>query len=87
MRMAEPARSNPHDGTIITEGPNQMWGTGATATFTEEEGTVTIFAAIDHCSTDCVGSRLILVIRHAQGKCARRMRFSAARYSLRSNNS
>jgi transposase InsO family protein len=55
MRMAEPARSNPHDGIIVTEAPNQMWGTDATATFTERDGAVTIFAAIDHCSADCVG--------------------------------
>jgi putative transposase len=54
-RMAEPARSNPHEGTIVAEVPNQMWGTDATATFTEQEGAVTIFAAIDHCSADCVG--------------------------------
>ena len=54
-RQAEPARTNPHDGTIITEMPNRMWGTDATATFTEAEGTVTIFAAIDHCTAECVG--------------------------------
>jgi len=55
MRMRELARSNPHNGTILTEAPNQMWGTDATATFTEQDGAVTIFAAIDHCSADCVG--------------------------------
>lgn len=54
-RMAEPVRSNPHEGTIVAEAPNQMWGTDATATFTDHDGTVTIFAAIDHCSADCVG--------------------------------
>ena len=54
-RTAEPVRSNPHEGTIIAESPNQMWGTDATATFTEQEGAVTIFAAVDHCSADCVG--------------------------------
>jgi putative transposase len=54
-RMAEPARSNPHEGTIVSEAPNQMWGTDATATFTEQDGAVTIFAAIDHFSADCVG--------------------------------
>jgi hypothetical protein len=32
-----------------------MWGTDATATFTEAEGAVTIFAAIDHCTAECVG--------------------------------
>jgi hypothetical protein len=48
-------RSNPHEGTIVTEAPNQMWGTDATATFTEAEGAVTVFAAIDHCTAECVG--------------------------------
>ena len=54
-RTAEPVRSNPHEGAIVAEAPNQMWGTDATAAFTEQEGAVTIFAAIDHCSADCVG--------------------------------
>lgn len=53
-RPPEPAR-DPHDGTIVTEAPNQMWGTDATMTFTAAEGTVTIFAAIDHCTAECVG--------------------------------
>jgi transposase InsO family protein len=44
-----------HEGTIVTEAPNQMWGTDATATFTDGEGTVTVFAAIDHCPAECVG--------------------------------
>jgi putative transposase len=54
-RQPQPAISNPHEGTIITEAPNQMWGTDATATFTDAQGAVTVFAAIDHCSADCVG--------------------------------
>jgi putative transposase len=54
-RMTAPVRANRHEGTIVAEAPNQMWGTDATATFTEEEGTVTIYAAVDHCSADCVG--------------------------------
>jgi len=49
-RHPEPVRSNPHEGTIIAELPNQMWGTDAMTTFTETEGTVTVFAAIDHCT-------------------------------------
>ena len=36
-----------------------MWGADATATFTELEGAVTIFAAIDHCSADCVGMHAV----------------------------
>jgi len=54
-RQPEPVASNPHEGTIIPERPNQMWGTDATATFTEREGTVTVFAAMDHCTAECVG--------------------------------
>lgn len=58
-RQSEPVRSHPHEGTIVTEAPNQMWGTDATATFTEAEGTVTIFAAIDHCTAECVGIHVV----------------------------
>jgi putative transposase len=54
-RQPEPVCGNPHEGTILAEAPNQMWGTDATATFTEAEGAVTIFAAIDHCTAECTG--------------------------------
>lgn len=54
-RQPQPAPGNPHEGMIVTAAPDQMWGTDATATFTEEEGSVTIFAAIDHCTAECVG--------------------------------
>jgi putative transposase len=58
-RQPEPVRTNPHEGTIVTEVPDQMWGTDATATSTEVEGTVTIFAAIDHCTAECVGIHVV----------------------------
>jgi putative transposase len=54
-RQPQPVVSNPHEGTILAEAPNQMWGTDATAALTETEGTITIFAAIDHCTAECVG--------------------------------
>jgi len=54
-RQPELRRSHPHEGRIVSEGPNQMWGTDATATFTAAEGAVTVFAAIDHCTAECVG--------------------------------
>ena len=54
-RQAEPAPSHPHEGTIVTAAPNQMWGTDATATFTDAEGGVTVFAALDHYTAECVG--------------------------------
>lgn len=44
-----------HDGTIITERPNEMWATDATATMTLEDGQVTVFIAVDHCTAECVG--------------------------------
>src|SRR5947208_11517346 len=58
-RQPEPVASNPHEGTIIAELPNQMWGTDATATFTEVEGAVTVFAAIDHCTAECVAIHVV----------------------------
>ena len=54
-RQPEPVAECPHDGTIVTERPNVMWGTDATAAVTIVEGTATIFAAIDHCTAECVG--------------------------------
>jgi hypothetical protein len=54
-RQPEPSQSNPHEGTIVTEAPDRMWGTDATATSTEMDGAVTVFAAVDHCTTECVG--------------------------------
>jgi transposase InsO family protein len=44
-----------HEGTIITEQPDQMWGTDLTTTVTLEEGLATVFVAVDHCTTACVG--------------------------------
>ena len=54
-RQPEAGSTHPHEGTILTQAPNHMWGTDATTAFTEAEGTVTIFAAVDHCVADCVG--------------------------------
>ena len=58
-RQPQPIRSNPHEGTIVTESPDRMWGTDATATSTQIEGSVTVFAAIDHCTAECVGIHVV----------------------------
>ncbi len=50
---------NPHEGSIVAEAPNQLWGTDGTATVTEQDGQVTIFAAIDHCTADCIGIHVV----------------------------
>jgi putative transposase len=44
-----------HDGTIITNRINDMWGTDLTTVMTLTEGQANIFFAIDHCSMECVG--------------------------------
>lgn len=44
-----------HDGSITPEKPSVMWGTDATGVWTEREGLVTVFAAIDHATAECVG--------------------------------
>lgn len=54
-RAAVVKPENPHSGTIIVDRPDQLWGTDGTATFTQQDGQVTIFAAIDHCTAECLG--------------------------------
>lgn len=58
-RQPEPVPTNPHEGTIVTEMPNQMWGTDATASVTAADGAVTIFASIDHYTAECVGIHVV----------------------------
>jgi len=43
-----------HDGTIIPETVDTMWGTDLTTTITGE-GPSAVFVAVDHCSAGCVG--------------------------------
>ena len=45
-----------HDGTVIPEAPNEMWGTDATSAFTAKDGWVTVFIAVDHFTAECVGT-------------------------------
>ena len=52
---ALPKPSNPHTGTIVTVRPNEVWASDHTLTVTVEEGQVTVFVAVDHCTTECVG--------------------------------
>jgi len=52
---ATPRGPRVHDGTIIPEAVDQMWGTDMTATVTVQHGQVAVFVAVDHCSAECVG--------------------------------
>jgi len=65
-----------HDGTIVTERPDVMWGTDATAVWTSDEGLVTVFAAVDHCTAECVGS-------HAAKKATRFQALEPIRQAVR----
>ena len=44
-----------HDGTIVTDVPNDMWGTDATMTWTRQDGYVWVFLAVDHCNSELIG--------------------------------
>jgi putative transposase len=44
-----------HDGTITTEGPDQMWGMDATSCLTRRDGAATVFVVVDHCAAECIG--------------------------------
>jgi transposase InsO family protein len=50
-----PKAENPHTGTILTKRPNEVWASDHTATVTVQEGQVTVFVAVDHCTTECIG--------------------------------
>lgn len=54
-RTGSPRGPRNHDGTIIPETIDTMWGTDMTAAFTLEHGQVAVFVAVDHCSAECVG--------------------------------
>jgi putative transposase len=53
-RAGRPHGPKAHDGTIRTERVDVMWGTDLTSVLTGEGG-ASIFVAVDHCSTECVG--------------------------------
>ena len=53
-RVGSPRGPRNHDGTIIPEMVDVMWGTDLTTTITGE-GLAAVFIAVDHCSAECVG--------------------------------
>ena len=50
-----------HDGTIVTDAPNLMWGTDGTRILTVEDGWVWVFTAIEHWNAECVGWHVIKI--------------------------
>ncbi len=53
-RAGRPRGPRNHDGTIIPDSLDTMWGTDMTTTWTAE-GQVAVFVAIDHHNAECVG--------------------------------
>jgi putative transposase len=53
-RVGRPHGPRAHDGTIRTMRVDAMWGSDLTSTLTAE-GQASIFVAVDHCSTECIG--------------------------------
>ncbi len=55
-RRLGPPNGNPaHDGTIITDRPDVMWGTDGTRFYTEQDGWCWFFGAVDHGIDEVVG--------------------------------
>jgi transposase InsO family protein len=53
-RVGSPRGPRAHDGTIIPDTVDVMWGTDLTTTITGQ-GQVAVFVAVDHHSAECVG--------------------------------
>jgi putative transposase len=50
-----------HDGSIITDRPNEMWGTDGIRIETVDESWVWVFAAVDHFDACCVGIHAVKI--------------------------
>lgn len=53
--------SRKHDGTIITEHPNRMWGTDGKQFWTRQDGLSWFFGVIDHCSDEILGWHVAVI--------------------------
>jgi len=47
--------TKPHDGTIVTDKVNEMWGTDMTQTITIREGRANVFVAVEHANSEVIG--------------------------------
>lgn len=48
-----------HDGKIVTDRPNEMWGTDGAMILTVDDGRVWFFGALEHWNAECVGWHVI----------------------------
>lgn len=54
-RSGHPHGPKAHDGRIVTDAPNIMWGTDGTRFLTEQDGWCWLFTAVDHQTSEVVG--------------------------------
>ena len=54
-RSGRQGAAKTHDGRVITQAPNVMWGTDGVRVFTLDDGWGWIFAAVEHWNAECVG--------------------------------
>jgi transposase InsO family protein len=64
--LLSPHRSRPgvaqaHAGTILTDRPNELWGTDGIRIETVEDGWVWAFTAVDHFDACCVGHPVVKI--------------------------
>ena len=45
----------PHNGQIVTQAPNVMWGTDGARVFTVDDGWGWLFVAVEHWNAECLG--------------------------------
>lgn len=55
QRTGNPHGPKAHDGTIVTERPDEMWGIDATSTLTGLDGAASVFVLVDHATAECLG--------------------------------
>lgn len=55
---SRPRPPRPHDGTITTTAPDQVWATDGTKVLTVHDGWAWVFIAVDHYHGECVGTHV-----------------------------
>lgn len=60
LQLLSPARvpaapAHAHDGTIVTDAPNEMWATDGFRVRTRDDGWVWGFIVVDHWNSECLG--------------------------------
>lgn len=55
QRAPEIVAKHPHNGTITTDTPDEMWGTDMSETITLDDGRAYVFISVDHCTGEVTG--------------------------------